>query len=42
MGMARVTIDPNLSETRMRYRFDEFDVDTDRYELCRGGKVQLV
>ncbi|HKD57462.1 MAG TPA: winged helix-turn-helix domain-containing protein [Hyphomicrobiaceae bacterium] len=40
--MARVTIDPNLSETRMRYRFDEFDVDTDRYELCRAGKVQPV
>ncbi len=40
--MARVTIDPNQSETRMRYRFDEFDVDTDRYELCRGGSVQPV
>ena len=26
----------------MRYRFDQFDVDTDRYELRRGGKVQPV
>jgi TolB-like protein/tetratricopeptide (TPR) repeat protein len=26
----------------MRYRFDQFDVDTDRYELRRGGRVQPV
>ncbi|HSR80763.1 MAG TPA: winged helix-turn-helix domain-containing protein, partial [Hyphomicrobiaceae bacterium] len=26
----------------MRYRFDPFDVDTDRYELRRGGSVQPI
>jgi TolB-like protein len=26
----------------MHYRFDQFDVDTDRYELRRGGRVQPV
>ena len=26
----------------MQYRFDEFEVDTDRFELCRDGAVQAV
>src|SRR5215468_8179796 len=26
----------------MRHRFDDFEVDTDRYEVRRGGEVQPV
>src|SRR5262245_10670174 len=40
--MGRATIEGKQSEARMRYRFDPFDVDTDRYELRRGGSVQPV
>src|SRR5262249_14709237 len=40
--MARSTIWRRLCETQMRYRFDQFDVDTDRYELRGGGRVQPV
>src|SRR5262245_13476315 len=40
--MGRATIEGKQSEARMRYRFDPFDVDTDRYELRRSGRVQPV
>src|SRR5215471_4401155 len=30
------------TEARMRYRFDQFEVDTDRYELRRQGAAQPV